>query len=74
VAGYVVMPEHVHLLVGEPRKSTVSELIHALKLSVAMRRTERPSGRRGFTIFWCTARRSKSRSSATYTATRWRGV
>jgi putative transposase len=42
VAGYVVMPEHVHLLVGEPRKSTVSELIHALKLSVAMRRTERP--------------------------------
>jgi putative transposase len=42
VAGYVVMPEHVHLLVGEPQKSTVSGVIHALKLSVAMRRAERP--------------------------------
>jgi putative transposase len=42
VAGYVAMPEHVHLLVGEPQKSTVSGVIHALKLSVAMRRKERP--------------------------------
>jgi putative transposase len=42
VAGYIVMPEHVHLLIGEPVKSTVSGVIHALKLSVAMRRGERP--------------------------------
>ena len=42
VAGYVVMPEHVHLLIGEPVKGAVSGLIHALKLSVAMRRAERP--------------------------------
>jgi putative transposase len=42
VVGYVVMPEHVHLLVGEPRRGTVSGLVHALKLSVAMRRAERP--------------------------------
>ena len=42
VAGYVVMPEHVHLLVGEPQKGTVSGVVHALKLSVAMRRAERP--------------------------------
>jgi len=42
VAGYVVMPEHVHLLIGEPVKGAVSGLIHALKLSVAMRRRERP--------------------------------
>jgi putative transposase len=42
VAGYVVMPEHVHLLVGEPVKGVVSGVIHALKLSVAMRHTERP--------------------------------
>jgi REP-associated tyrosine transposase len=40
VAGYVAMPEHV--LVGEPQKGTVSGVIHALKLSVAMRRAERP--------------------------------
>ena len=42
VAGYVVMPEHVHLLIGEPVKGVVSGVIHALKLSVAMRRAERP--------------------------------
>jgi putative transposase len=42
VAGYVVMPEHVHLLLGEPQTGTVSGVVHALKLSVAMRRTERP--------------------------------
>jgi putative transposase len=42
VGGYVVMPEHVHLLIGEPRKGAVSGVIHALKLSVAMRRKERP--------------------------------
>jgi putative transposase len=42
VAGYVVMPEHVHLLIGEPQKGTVSDTIHALKLSVTMRRSQRP--------------------------------
>jgi putative transposase len=42
VAGYVVMPEHVHLLVNEPRRGSLARSIQALKLSVAMRRTERP--------------------------------
>jgi putative transposase len=42
VTGYVAMPEHVHLLLGEPLKGTVSSVVHALKLSVSMRRTERP--------------------------------
>ncbi len=42
VAGYVVMPEHIHLLIGEPRRGGVSSVVHALKLSVAMRRPERP--------------------------------
>ena len=42
VAGYVVMPEHVHLLISEPRRSTVAGVIHALKLSVTLRRRERP--------------------------------
>ena len=36
------MPEHVHLLLGEPLKDTVAGVIHALKLSVALRRRERP--------------------------------
>jgi putative transposase len=32
VVGYVVMPEHVHLLVSEPQRETLSTVIQALKL------------------------------------------
>ncbi|HZZ16893.1 MAG TPA: transposase [Candidatus Sulfotelmatobacter sp.] len=32
VLGYVVMPEHVHLLVNEPQRETLSTAIQALKL------------------------------------------
>lgn len=42
VAGYVIMPEHVHLLVSEPRLATLAVAIQALKLSVARRRSESP--------------------------------
>ena len=42
VSGYVVMPEHVHLLISEPTKVTLSKALQALKLSVAVQRTERP--------------------------------
>jgi putative transposase len=35
VFGYVVMPEHVHLLVGEPEHSKLSNSLRALKQSVA---------------------------------------
>ena len=41
-AGYVVMPEHVHLLVNEPKRALLSKAIQALKLSVSMRSRERP--------------------------------
>jgi putative transposase len=34
VLGYVVMPEHVHLLVSEPQRETLSTVIQALKLGV----------------------------------------
>jgi putative transposase len=37
VAGYVVMPEHVHLLVEEPRKQDLSAALKALKQSVSRR-------------------------------------
>ena len=33
--GYVVMPEHVHLLISEPREGTPSTVPHKLKLGVA---------------------------------------
>jgi REP element-mobilizing transposase RayT len=32
VLGYVVMPEHVHLLVSEPQRETLSTAVQALKL------------------------------------------
>jgi len=42
VAGYVVIPEHVHLLVNEPERSSLDRVIKAIKLSVALRSRERP--------------------------------
>lgn len=41
--GYVVMPEHVHLLIGEPKKGDPSKVIQALKQSVSrsLRSTEK---------------------------------
>ncbi len=42
VAGYVVMPEHVHLLVSEPQKGLLARSVQALKLSVSVQREERP--------------------------------
>jgi putative transposase len=35
VIGYVVMPEHVHLLLSEPRFEPLAKALHALKLSVS---------------------------------------
>ena len=37
IYGYVVMPEHVHLLLSEPVKAKLSQAIHYLKLSFAKR-------------------------------------
>ena len=41
-AGYVVMPEHVHLLLSEPKKTLLSKAIQALKLSVSVQSRQRP--------------------------------
>jgi putative transposase len=42
--GYVVMPEHVHLLMSEPKQGTPSAVLQKLKLGVSrrMRRRGRP--------------------------------
>lgn len=37
LVGYVVMPEHVHLLIGEPSKGTPSSVLKALKAGVSRR-------------------------------------
>jgi putative transposase len=42
VCGYVVMPEHVHLLVSEPKEAPLSKAIQALKLSVSVQSQEHP--------------------------------
>jgi len=42
VAEYVVMPEHVHLLVSEPKKAVLSKALQALKLSVSVQSKHRP--------------------------------
>jgi putative transposase len=47
VAGYVLMPEHVHLLVGEPRRSSLSVALQVLK-----QQTSRKLKGRGEVQFW----------------------
>jgi putative transposase len=42
VYGYVVMPEHVHLLVSEPKRSTLDVALQGLKTSVSKQCTQRP--------------------------------
>ncbi len=42
ILGYVVMPEHVHLLVNEPPQSSLVITIQALKLSVSRREQKHP--------------------------------
>lgn len=40
--GYVVMPEHVHLLVSEPKRGTLDLAIQALKTSVSKQSSQHP--------------------------------
>src|SRR5277367_4160544 len=42
IVGYVVMPEHIHLLGSEPPDVPLAGVIKAIKLSVALRRRENP--------------------------------
>ena len=47
VAGYVLMPEHVHLLVGEPLVSSLATALQVLK-----QQTSRALNSRGNVQFW----------------------
>ena len=42
VFGYVVMPEHIHLLLSEPKDCVLSKAIQALKLSVSIQQKVHP--------------------------------
>jgi putative transposase len=37
ITGYVIMPEHVHVLVSEPERATLAAALQALKQSVSRR-------------------------------------
>lgn len=50
VYGYVVMPEHVHLLVSEPKRETLADAMHYLKLSFSKRLRRNASIEKG--PFW----------------------
>lgn len=43
LVGYVVMPEHVHLLISEPNETTPSSVLQMLKKRVSYRAVNRPS-------------------------------
>ena len=44
LVGYVVMPEHVHLLIGEPRKGDPSTVLKMLKQRVSRELRKKPKG------------------------------
>jgi putative transposase len=48
VMGTVVMPEHVHVLISEPKRNTVPKVVQVLKQRVARRllRNRKPSAQR----------------------------
>ncbi|MGI9101424.1 MAG: REP-associated tyrosine transposase [Terriglobales bacterium] len=50
VMGYVVMPEHVHLLISEPERGSVASAIQVLKQRTARRL--QPRRRQGQTKLW----------------------
>ena len=65
LVAYVLMPEHVHLLIGEPKRGTPSRVVQVLnqRVSRAMRRKKRrgspaqlplkfPNGLGGLKRFW----------------------
>jgi putative transposase len=54
LVGYVVMPEHVHMLIGEPKEGTLSTVLQMLKQRVSrkMRKNERHASGAGLPQFW----------------------
>ena len=57
LVGYVVMPEHIHLLISEPAKGTPSTVIQVLKQRVSRRlrrRTQKPATQLNLNFADCT--------------------
>jgi REP-associated tyrosine transposase len=52
VVGYVVMPEHIHLLISEPEQGTPSTVMQVLKQRYARRVLRKRKGHRAQAEFW----------------------
>ena len=63
LVGYVIMPEHIHLLIGEPAKGTPSTVIQVLKQRVSCRSPETHGSSINTGEKWCARRDSNSRPS-----------
>jgi len=73
ITGYVVMPEHVHLLISEPERSKLSVVIQMLNRShheSCAPNLSRNSGKSATTIFRYGPKRNASISCATSIAIR----
>jgi REP element-mobilizing transposase RayT len=69
VAGYVVMPEHIHLLISEPQKKNPSTVMQALKLGFARRVLAQARRRRNASPASSTTRRNTSGKSGSTIST-----
>jgi putative transposase len=58
ITAYVVMPEHVHLLISEPEHGSLARALQAVKLSVTVKRPERPFWTPGTTTSMSTEQES----------------
>jgi putative transposase len=52
VFGYVVMPEHVHLLLNEPSSGTIADVIQLLKTKVSVQARKEQKRQAGDDPFW----------------------
>lgn len=52
VFGYVVMPEHVHLLMNEPPSGTIADVMHLLKAKVSVQARKEQKRCIGDDPFW----------------------
>jgi len=66
--GYVVMPEHVHLLLSEPPTHPLSTVLGSLKRSVSKHLPESPFWLRAITTSTSSPKTSASKNSATFIA------
>jgi REP element-mobilizing transposase RayT len=73
VIGYVVMPEHVHLLVTEPFAEPLATALQALKIRCRRACLRVRSGRGDITTSMCSLKKSGSRSCGTFIGTRFTG-